>query len=127
MDAKVRLSVVTGPHAGRKYCFRSPHSCTAGRGPENFVQLSGEERDAAISRKHCQLEIQGPCVHVEDLQSLNGTFLNGTRIHENQLQDGDLLTLGTTTLRVEHVHCPFDAVVWKEGDAAKRGCRLPCD
>lgn len=46
-----------------------------------------------ISRKHCQLQIQGGVVHVKDLNSANGTFLNGKKITESYARAGDELRL----------------------------------
>jgi pSer/pThr/pTyr-binding forkhead associated (FHA) protein len=86
-----------------------------GRGPDCPVSLSGFQRDQLISRHHCVLEIAPPRVWVRDLASRNGTFVNGHRIgvpkidarpgehadHEGwPLEDGDVLTVGGTSLRV---------------------------
>lgn len=53
--------------------------------------------DAGVSRKHCRIIKQGDQFFVEDLQSTNGTKLNGRFIPPNQpqpLKDGDVLELG---------------------------------
>jgi pSer/pThr/pTyr-binding forkhead associated (FHA) protein len=53
--------------------------------------------EAGVSRKHCRIFKQGDQFFVEDLQSTNGTRLNGQFIPPNQprpLNDGDVLELG---------------------------------
>ncbi len=53
--------------------------------------------DAGVSRKHCRIIKQGDQFFVEDLQSTNGTKLNGSFIPPNQpqqIKDGDVLELG---------------------------------
>ncbi len=53
--------------------------------------------EAGVSRKHCRIIKQGEQFFVEDLQSTNGTKLNGRFIPPNQpqpLKDGDILELG---------------------------------
>ncbi|MGQ9462966.1 MAG: double zinc ribbon domain-containing protein [Candidatus Fervidibacter sp.] len=53
--------------------------------------------EAGVSRKHCRILKQGDQFLVEDLQSTNGTKLNGQFIPPNQphpLKDGDMLELG---------------------------------
>jgi pSer/pThr/pTyr-binding forkhead associated (FHA) protein len=47
-----------------------------------------------ISRKHCRLIRDGSSLRVEDLGSSNGTYCNGKRIHECEVQPGDTLQIG---------------------------------
>ena len=65
-----------------------------GRDPGNAVQLSLPE----VSKRHAFLQgsHQGWCVR--DLQSRNGLFVNGNKVHEAVLLDGDRLTIGPYTL-----------------------------
>jgi pSer/pThr/pTyr-binding forkhead associated (FHA) protein len=58
-----------------------------------------------VSRVHCRL-IAGPDgrLEVQDLESTNGTFVNGKKIDRAELKDGDELGVGRVTLRVEKVH-----------------------
>jgi hypothetical protein len=55
-------------------------------------------RDASISRRHARLFRRDQAVIVEDLQSRNGTFLNGLAIKSAQLAVGDHLVLGAVPL-----------------------------
>ena len=65
---------------------------------ENIV---GREHDAAvrvqapsISRRHARIIISGEQATVEDLQSKNGTWIRGKRIHRGELNDGDWFLFG---------------------------------
>ncbi|WP_153398616.1 FHA domain-containing protein, partial [Ornithinicoccus halotolerans] len=62
--------------------------------------------DPGVSRRHAEVRIRqdGPHVQllVRDLDSTNGTFVNGDEIGTEELSDGDRLTIGRTTL-VVHV------------------------
>ena len=53
-----------------------------------------------VSRLHCQLTAVGPSLEVKDLDSTNGTFVNGRRITTSKLQSGDTLTVGRVDLKV---------------------------
>ena len=71
--------------------------CVIGRDPEcdRFID------DPAASRRHCTFTLRQGRIWVEDLGSLNGTFLNGMRLHSAQpLAAGDRLNLGRLPFRV---------------------------
>ncbi len=60
--------------------------------------------DVEVSRRHARLETQGGIVFVRDLESSNGTFLNGRRLESAvELREGDEIDVGTTRLIVEKV------------------------
>ena len=150
MSTTVRLTVLTGPHRNSKYCFRGPSLSKVGRAEECFVQLSGALRDMLISRCHCRLDIDPPNIQVRDLNSSNGTFINGERVdpvdpgpkaitdqaEEDSsnavVKDGDFLTVGGTTLRVDIVDCPPpgtnvpEEAIWNEEEVAKKNCPFSC-
>lgn len=68
---------------------------TIGRSGECDVVV----RDILLSRRHCQIELTGNHWSVVDLGSKNGTRRGKTRVVRHGLADGDLLTLGKTTVR----------------------------
>jgi hypothetical protein len=71
---------------------------TFGRGGQNTVPLDGDE---FASAEHARVEARGDGLWVEDLGSTNGTFVNGARVSTaRKLQDGDVLRVGQTDLRV---------------------------
>ena len=65
-----------------------------GRSPECEIFLD----DVTVSRKHAVLLQRDGSFFIEDLGSLNGTFLNRRRIESGQLNDGDELQIGTFKL-----------------------------
>ena len=54
--------------------------------------------DGNCSRKHCQIRKWAGKYMLEDLQSHNGTFVNGTKVTTHELNDGDLISIGDTTV-----------------------------
>lgn len=50
--------------------------------------------DESVSQKHCQLFRKGDRYFVKDLNSKNGTFLNGQPVIISEIRDGDMLTIG---------------------------------
>ncbi|MCC7075602.1 MAG: FHA domain-containing protein [Acidimicrobiia bacterium] len=67
---------------------------TVGRDPRNAIVLN----DPSVSRVHCRLEARQGGIHVTDLRSTNGTWVNGRRIDEVDLTHGDRVLLGRTEL-----------------------------
>jgi hypothetical protein len=57
--------------------------------------------DANASRRHAELRRRGDAVTIVDLDSTNGTAVNGKRVREQALSPGDTITIGTTTLVLE--------------------------
>lgn len=68
-----------------------------GRLPECSIALS----DPNVSRRHAEIRRRGSDVVVTDLQSTNGTRVNGVPVRERVLEDGDEITVGTTAIRFE--------------------------
>ncbi len=63
--------------------------------------LSVLSRTCKSLRVHCEVELEDGQVHVTDMDSGGGTFLNGKRIHEEYLKEGDVLQIGLTQLRLQ--------------------------
>ena len=74
---------------------------TLGRGEGCDVRILGE----TVSRLHCEIERVGPVYQLRD-RSRNGTWVNGSRIDQCQLQNGDWIRVGEDDLRVDLV--PID-------------------
>jgi pSer/pThr/pTyr-binding forkhead associated (FHA) protein len=91
MQAKL---VVVEP-AGEPGEYEVELPLTIGRGHEASLQL----RHALVSREHCELFEDRGRIMVRDLGSLNGTFVSGHRVDTAPLLPGQLLTIGTVTLR----------------------------
>jgi pSer/pThr/pTyr-binding forkhead associated (FHA) protein len=63
---------------------------TIGRRPDSAVFLD----DVTVSRDHALLVRRGGDWHLDDLGSLNGTYVNRHRIESHRLEDGDELQVG---------------------------------
>jgi Inner membrane component of T3SS, cytoplasmic domain len=72
---------------------------TVGRGGQNDLVLTGDE---FASARHARIEVRGDGAWVQDLESTNGTFVNGARVTGAlRLEAGDVLRVGETDLVVE--------------------------
>lgn len=63
---------------------------TIGRSPQSDLFLD----DVTVSRHHARVIKEGPGFLLEDLNSLNGTYVNRRRIERHRLADGDELQIG---------------------------------
>ena len=95
---QVNLKVIAGPYKGRIFNFTQHDSFLIGRTPEAHLCLPD---DRFFSRNHCLLEINPPHSFLRDLGSTNGTFVNGQRVREAYLKNGDRIQGGETILVVE--------------------------
>lgn len=64
-----------------------------GRGSETDIRID----DPGVSRFHAEF-LMGQDVTVRDLGSTNGIYLDGTKIHDAPLQDGDVLQMGSSSI-----------------------------
>jgi phosphoserine phosphatase RsbU/P len=90
------LITLQGPDPGRRFSLDQP--CTVmGRQADCPIHLPAK----AVSRQHAQILQRGDGFFVEDLDSSNGTFLNGKRVDPNapvQLSERDTLQVGPYVL-----------------------------
>ncbi len=83
------LTAASGPLAGQTFPLDEP-GLTLGRDHGNAVHL----RDLAVSRHHCAIETKDGRFVLRDLDSRHGTFVNGVPVREQDLEHGDLITVG---------------------------------
>ena len=96
----VRLVVQRSPslEEGDEFQLNSA-PVTVGRGGQNDLVLEGDE---FASARHARIEVRGDGAWVQDLDSTNGTYVNGARVAGAQRLDaGDVVRVGETDLRVE--------------------------
>ena len=94
--AGARLVVVRGPDTGASVRLESEET-TVGTGAGATLVLT----DATVSRHHLSLQALADGWLVTDLDSTNGTRLDGRRIRAAYVAPGDKIQLGATTLRLE--------------------------
>jgi two-component system cell cycle response regulator len=87
------LIVLAGGNVGEMYRLEEGETFL-GRGQTVTVKLM----DDGISRKHARIFQSGGEVIIEDLQSSNGTIVNGAPVSTQLLKDGDKIRLGSTTI-----------------------------
>lgn len=91
------LHVIGGNDRG-KQCELSKMLINIGRGADQDLVLA----DIAVSRRHIKIHLLPGGYKLQDLGSGNGTLINGKRVDEVMLVDGDQIELGNTLLRFEH-------------------------
>ncbi|MBX3743924.1 MAG: FHA domain-containing protein [Verrucomicrobiae bacterium] len=70
---------------------------TVGRVEDNTFQIA----EPSVSSHHCEILLKGNEVVIKDLNSTNGTFINGERIAEAALKPGQTLRLGQIELKLD--------------------------
>jgi serine/threonine-protein kinase len=95
---RINLRVLSGPHAGRTFTFDQHDTFLIGRSESAHLCLPD---DRFFSRNHCILEIAPPRCFLRDLGSTNGTYVNGQKVQEAFLNNGDQIQGGQTVLAVE--------------------------
>ncbi|WP_437185542.1 ATP-binding protein [Planctomicrobium sp. SH668] len=87
------LLVIQGPEQGRKYDL-VPEPMHLGRGGQNEIRIL----DTEVSRKHALIEFNQGRWQLTDLNSSNGTYLNGQSVTTARVNAGDQIQIGRTVL-----------------------------
>ena len=87
------LSIVKGPQTGAAFELEDDVT-TIGRDPANGIFL----KDMTVSRSHARIIREGLGARIEDLGSLNGTWVDGAIVNAAPLHDGSSVQIGTFTL-----------------------------
>lgn len=93
----VILRVVAGPHTGKTYVFERHETFVIGRSSQ--VQFPVPD-DRFLSRDHFIIEFNPPVCYLKDMGSTNGTKLNGHRVDEARLKDGDRIEAGKSSFLI---------------------------
>lgn len=92
-QSRPTLAIVKGPQPGAVFEL-TEDEVTLGRDPSNSVFLN----DMTVSRRHARMDLSGLAsgvVTIEDLGSLNGTWVDGAIVNEANLADGSTIQIGT--------------------------------
>ena len=73
---------------------------TIGRSPDNDIHID----NLAVSNHHARIYSDAGHLQLEDLESLNGTFLNNSRVTREPLRNGDVVTIGKHLIEVDEAH-----------------------
>lgn len=88
------IRVLTGQQKGQSFPIPEGSS-TLGRSTEADIRIDAPE----VSRNHLRIERHGSTVRITDLESTNGTRVNGEPIGQAALRHGDEILVGTQSLR----------------------------
>jgi pSer/pThr/pTyr-binding forkhead associated (FHA) protein len=91
-----KLVILSQGMTGRSHELKVDKT-TIGRVDDNTFPIT----EASVSSHHCEVLLRGSDVVVHDLNSTNGTFINGEKITESVLKPGQILRLGQIELRLE--------------------------
>ena len=95
---KTKLLIVSGPLQGREFIINKD-LFTLGSGAHNDLNLE----DSTISKRHCEISVDGDGYQIRDLESTNGTIVQGVKVSSAYLTPGAEIQLGKTRL----VFCPL--------------------
>ncbi len=90
---KCQLRVITGPDEKKKFDLNRKIT-RIGKKEDNEVALL----DNTVSRHHVEIEMTADSYLLKDLNSTNGTFINGLRVKEAYLSPGDVIKIGNTEI-----------------------------
>jgi FHA domain len=105
---KAKLSIVRGGRKGQEFPLEDGNNLVGRWDPETGsfpeVDLDADDPEAKISRKHALIRIEGGKITVEDIGSLNGTYVNRQpRLSPGsplEIKSGDEVIIGKTFLKV---------------------------
>jgi len=109
--------IVTGPdNIPHEYFVTSEMSL--GRNPGNDITIAEEK----ASRRHCRFKPEAGKIVVEDLDSSNGTKVNGNKVQSCVLKHGDVITIGAHTIAFQDESAELMPIA-RTGDDDKDGGR----
>jgi pSer/pThr/pTyr-binding forkhead associated (FHA) protein len=100
-----KLLIRSGEKKGISYRV-ADQIITIGRDLSNTMVLP----DVSVSRMHARVIPKAKKYVIEDLGSVNGTFVNRERVSRHALEIGDAITLGKTSLQFLHLRTPEESV-----------------
>lgn len=94
-NINVSVTAISGPRTGLSFQIAQNADMTLGRSPDAGIQVI----DTGISREHIHMKFDGVSVIVEDLDSANGTYVNGKRLTGKiEIKNGDQVSIGVSTV-----------------------------
>lgn len=81
---------------GKQFLIHANHPMVVGRDNQCDIVIPGSH----LSRRHCEIQIEGEQLRIRDLGSANGTYLNENKIDSATARNGDCLRLDLYTFRL---------------------------
>ncbi len=90
------LRFISGKYQGGEFPLRMDREITIGRSSELDMVLIED----MVSRRHAKIQTAAGQVAIQDLNSTNGTFVNGEKIKKVRLKEGDRILIGTSIIKL---------------------------
>lgn len=90
------LKFISGKYQGGEFPLKADKQIVIGRSSELDMVLVED----MVSRKHAKIMIANGAITIEDLGSTNGTFVNGEKVKQARLKEGDRILIGTSILKL---------------------------
>lgn len=111
-DIRYNLRFISGKYQGGEFPLSLGRDLLIGRSPDVDLVLAED----MVSRKHARILAGEGSFAIEDLDSTNGTFVNGEKVQRTGLRQGDRILIGTSILKLVSVD---GAAVVSEADARR--------
>lgn len=90
------LKFISGKYQGGEFPLKLDKQVVIGRSSELDMVLVED----MVSRKHAKISVGEGKITIEDLGSTNGTFVNGEKVKQSRLKEGDRILIGTSILKL---------------------------
>lgn len=90
------LKFISGKYQGGEFPLRPDKEVVIGRSSDLDMVLVED----MVSRKHAKIAVSQGRITIQDLGSTNGTFVNGEKIKQTRLKEGDRILIGTSILKL---------------------------
>jgi hypothetical protein len=90
------LRFISGKYQGGEFPLRMNREIIIGRSSDLDMVLVED----MVSRKHAKILTTNGDIHIEDLGSTNGTFVNGEKVTRSRLSEGDRILVGTSIIKM---------------------------
>ena len=101
----------------------APRVCSFDDGPVRIGKLADDVQvtlsDETVSRRHCEIIREGDYYALIDLESTNGTFVNGVRVKQIYLEPNVTFTIGNTQITFNHAQDEVSIVPTQERQLGK--------
>lgn len=110
------LRFISGKYQGGEFPLREEREIVIGRSSDLDVVLVED----MVSRKHAKITTHDDQVHIQDLGSTNGTFVNGEKIKRVRVKEGDRILIGTSIIKLVVLDKDSSSVHLSDAEARSR-------
>lgn len=110
------LKFISGKYQGSEFPLEEGREYTIGRSSDSDLVLVED----MVSRQHAEVKVVDDRVLLHDLGSTNGSFVNGERVRDVQLNEGDRLLFGTSIIKLARVGGASDSAAYPSVGAISR-------